>query len=212
MVGGQPLTRYFRSCWRQLAVGELRGLLDKALDELASDPAEQISTHAVARLLWDKGAGWVDPAPLVAALKHSELSAREIERRAGVSHDQLARLARQDGRVLKFETAAALAEVLGVDQAKLPLARRHLNTLAMKRAQTRKRAANAALREKERAKAAKRHGGNIAEAFSLLRKCAQVLDPAEHDFSTREAKEHVRHAYAYLTKAEYEIAQALGVE
>lgn len=107
---------------------------------------------------------------------------------------------------------AALQQVRGLppirEEAPEIQARRRRST----QVRAKLRAGAVALARQERSNAALRHGGNVAQAFSLIRKCAQVLDPAEREFSSRDAKRHARSAYEYLRKAEDELALALGVE
>lgn len=219
VIGDRTINSVTRSRWRLLAVAEMRGRLEPILSELRDDPEREVTTNAAFLAASDAGVAWVPSSVLRAALEKSEYagSVNALAKRIGRSQSGLQCFLGTGKRkaVVGFWAAAALASEapeLHIDPVRLPLAPHDQKRESARRSQARQRRMRQALREKERAAAAKRHGGNISEAFSLLRKCSQVLDPAEHDFSTREAKAHVRSAYEYLRKAEDEIALALGVE
>lgn len=214
VIAGEAIKNWTRTTWRVLAMGEIQGILSAVLSELQADDLG-ISTSLIVDYLQARGCGWVDPTPFQEAIRSSDLSQNEISRQSGIPRTSVNNIARQEQRVVRLETAIKIAPTLGIDLATLrpmPRPRSELSRAeAAARRRQREREAAALLRERRR-NAAQRHGGNIAEAFSLLRRCAQVLDPAEHDFKTPEAKAHVRSAYAHLRQAEDEVAQALGVE
>jgi transposase-like protein len=65
------------------------------------------------------------------------------------------------------------------------------------------------LRSKRTARLARAAGGDAAEAYSLMRRCAQKLDYAAADEHAREAKAALEAALALLHKAEDELGRAI---
>lgn len=199
-----------RTIWRLVGIGQMRGLLNGAFEELAHNPEQQISSAQVYKVLLRNGAAWMPRQQLRDAVRNSELSMTELAHRTGVSRNNVHNLCRDsDRQAVRWLSAFPILRAVGTDPTTMRVALPPNRNCGQ--ARLRNQAAKRALRNEQRAKAAERHGGNIHEAYSLLRKCAQVLDPAEHDFTTKEAKAHVRSAYSALRRAEDEIAQALGV-
>jgi transcriptional regulator with XRE-family HTH domain len=80
-----------------------------------------------------------------------------------------------------------------------------------RRARARSREA-AALRREERDRAVKGLGGSVAEAYSMLRKTAQVIARAEEESRASDVRAGLKAALARVYAAEDEIVRALGVE
>ena len=70
-------------------------------------------------------------------------------------------------------------------------------------------AARRALRQKEREADVRTRGGNVAEAYSLIRKALQELERAVELESDRDAKRHMQSGMARLHSAEDEIVKAV---
>lgn len=82
--------------------------------------------------------------------------------------------------------------------------RRYSKKLARQRREERE-----ALREKEKAEAIRRAGGNISAAYSYVRKAAVELDAALGDATSPEVRTALRAALAGVHKAEDEIGKAV---
>lgn len=80
-----------------------------------------------------------------------------------------------------------------------------------KRAARRARLARKALRRQEREQAVKRHGGNVSEAYSMIRRLSQVLDRAVEDQTDTEFRSALTRAMAKCNSLEDEIVRAVGL-
>lgn len=82
-----------------------------------------------------------------------------------------------------------------------------------KSSNARRRAAEKALKDQERSAAVKRHGGQAANAYALIRKAAVALDAAvnEHQ-SDPDAKGLLQRALGYVYKAEEEVVFAIRAD
>jgi len=96
---------------------------------------------------------------------------------------------------------------LGVSQS---MVGRWLNPRNAKRYRETQRSAVAALRREQQSQAAKRRGGNLAEAYSLARKLAEALDAASREETDPEARSALTSALHRLYGAEDQINQAIG--
>jgi hypothetical protein len=215
VIGGNPISSAIRSTWRLLGVGDMRGMLPPLLDELAADPDREIATGTVRIALSTGGAMWVDPQPLLAAFKRSELSAIEVARRTGPYNPTIQSALGRKG-VLNYPAALALAEVLGVDPTRLRPARKNMSGQATRQ---RKQMLNAALiagvamlQHKERVKVAMQAKGNIALAESRLRLAAEAMYKAASECATPEARDLIGEAYDDLRRVEDRYLRAVATE
>lgn len=82
---------------------------------------------------------------------------------------------------------------------------------ALKSRLARERAARAALRRQERDRAVTKHGGGVAEMYSLIRKAAQVADRTLADETESELRAEISAALSDMHKIEDRIVRALGI-
>jgi hypothetical protein len=75
----------------------------------------------------------------------------------------------------------------------------------------RRKAAQRALRQQDRDDAMRRHGGGVAECYSLVRKTAQQLDRTADRHEDPEVRHALREALSAIARAEDLIVRAVGV-
>lgn len=109
------------------------------------------------------------------------------------------------------KTVEEVGAIVGVSRATVyNLSRKDWQRFARRRHQTRK-LANRALKREQRDKAAKKIGGDVAEAYSLIRRTAQTLEKAQATIGSRESREHLTRALNSLYRCEDEVARAIRV-
>lgn len=119
---------------------------------------------------------------------------------------------RDEARGLKAQglTHAQIAEHLGVSK---PSVWRMVNPesykASVRRSHQRSMAAKVALRRQERDAAVRANGGNLAEAYSLIRKALQQLDTAAGEAGDREVKRAISSAIHRLHNVEDQIVRAV---
>ena len=150
----------------------------------------------------------VDIATVGAARRHLKANRMQVPWRGGhvntgwpVEMLQQAQAMRSDGATYK-----QIAEEFGVSQA---FVWEGLNPRAAKKYQQRRIAERSLLRRARRDKEMKVAGGATYESYSLLRKCAQVLQTAIDREANREAKVALTNALTKVHHAEDEMVRAV---
>lgn len=83
---------------------------------------------------------------------------------------------------------------------------------ARSRQASREKQARLALRQLERDRAMRKRGGTVAEAYSLLRRAAQMLDRARDGETSKEVRHHLDQALYGVHRAEESAAKALRIK
>lgn len=213
-IRGDVVTMHRRNYYRLLGYGDLQGLLEAAISDVAADPHREVTTRIVAEEVRAKGGGRWGTGPLLAAIEQIGGTQESVASRCGVTRNVITNLFHK--KTVRYETGVLLARGLQIDTALLVPRPRQQSAIS---ASDRRKRENASKQRKRDAKrvadliardeAVRARPGHVADMYHLVRKAEQLATGARTQLHHADARALLDSAVIDLMEAAGKLHQAL---